>query len=140
MAVFPERMDKLSANNLPDSFSKIQNYINYMGERIEFSFRNMTKTISAAGVSSAELYILVQTINQQLVALHSMVNSIAGNVTELQNSSSSVQENITEIQQNITVLQEAKESISDKIVVIDSDLDSLGERITALENERTGVM
>ena len=69
MAVLPESMDRLDVNDAPGSFAKIQDYIRYMGERIEFSMRNMTKTVSAAGVSSAEIYILYQAQSQQLAAL-----------------------------------------------------------------------
>ena len=45
MAVLPESMDRLDVNDAPGSFAKIQDYIRYMGERIEFSMRNMTKTV-----------------------------------------------------------------------------------------------
>jgi hypothetical protein len=77
MAVLPESMDRLDVQDTEGSLSKVQDYIRYMGERIEFSFRNMTKTVSAAGVSSAELYILFQAQAQTLAALQSAVNCMA---------------------------------------------------------------
>ena len=113
MAVLPENMDKLDVNDTSGSLSKIQDYIRYMGERIEFSFRNMTKTVSAAGVSSAEIYVLFQAQEQTIAALQSTVNGIAGNVTALQRDVAAMQASITAIQ---------------------GTLESLDARVTALEN------
>lgn len=84
MAVLPENMDKLDVENVPGSLSIIQEYIRYMGERIEFSFRNMTRTVSNAGISSTELYILMQAQAQQLAALSSVVSGAIGDITSLQ--------------------------------------------------------
>ena len=116
MAVLPESMDRLDVNDAPGSFAKIQDYIRYMGERIEFSMRNMTKTVSAAGVSSAEIYILYQAQSQQLAALTSTVNGIAG---------------------NITALQRELASVTERLEAIDDALQALDERVSALEAPST---
>lgn len=116
MAVLPESMDRLDVNDTPGSFAKIQDYIRYMVERIEFSMRNMTKTVSAAGVSSAEIYILYQAQSQQLAALTSTVNGIAGNITSLQRELASVTE---------------------QLEAINGTLQDLDERVSALEAPST---
>ena len=113
MAVLPENMDKLNVSDTEGSLSKIEDYIRYMGERIEFSIRNMTKTVSAAGVSSAELYILFQAQGQTLAAIQSALNSLDGEVNALQSTVTGIQSSIGTIQAAIT---------------------SLDERVTALEN------
>lgn len=123
MAVLPESMDRLDVQDTEGSLSKVQEYIRYMGERIEFSFRNMTKTVSAAGVSSAELYILIQAQAQTLAALQSAVNSMAGNITTLQSS--------------VAALQTAVSGINARLDSIDESIASLDERVTALENPVT---
>lgn len=74
MAVLPESMDRLNVEDSKASLSIIENYIRYMCERIEFSTRNMTKTVSAAGVSSAE--ISVQSMQEQLDALEKRVAAL----------------------------------------------------------------
>ena len=76
MAVFPENMDKLSADDVPGSLSIIENYIRYMGERMEFAMRNMTKTVSAAGVSSAEMYILLTALQNTVSAVSSTISDV----------------------------------------------------------------
>lgn len=123
MAVLPENMDKLNVSDTEGSLSKIEDYIRYMGERIEFSIRNMIKTVSAAGISSAELYILIQAQAQTLAALQSTVNSIQGSVTALQG--------------NMTALQASIGTINDEIAAIHNTLTSLDARVTALENPTT---
>jgi len=108
MAVFPENMDKLNVQDPAASLSVIENYIRYMSERIEFSMRNMTKTVSAAGVSSAELYILVQAQAQILATVQSAIGIIQGNITALQHS-------VTTAQADITTLQEQMQSVQSGI-------------------------
>lgn len=103
MAVFPENMERLDLNDTRGSLSTIQDYIRYMGERIEFSMRNMTKTVSDAGVSSAEVYILVQAQEQTLAALQSTVNEMAGTIT-------SMQRDIADLNERVTALENAQTS------------------------------
>lgn len=105
MAVLPESMDKLNLQDVEGSLSVIQEYIRYMGERIEFSFRNMTKTVSSAGVSSAELYILVQAQAQQLAALSSVVSGAIGNITSLQRDVSELQSAVSSLDERVSALE-----------------------------------
>ena len=84
MAVLPENMDRLNVEDAKASLSIIENYIRYMGERIEFSMRNVTKSVSAAGVSSAEIYVLVTAMSNTLSALQSTVNGMSGTITQMQ--------------------------------------------------------
>ena len=112
MAVFPESMDKLDANDARGSFATIENYIRYMTERTEFSMRNMTKTVSAAGVSSTAMYILLTALQNEMSALKSSVNGMHGTITglsrqveELQTSLPSMEEQIASLEQRVTALE-----------------------------------
>ncbi len=116
-AVLPESMDKLNVQDPGGSLSIVENYIRYMGERIEFAMRNMTKTVSAAGVSSAEIYVLVTAMSNSLSALQSTVNGLSGNVTTLQGQVN---------------------SLLDSVGTLDTRLDSLEARVTALEQKNGG--
>lgn len=124
MAVFPESMDKLNVEDPGGSLSIVENYIRYMGERIEFSMRNMTKTVSAAGVSSAEMYILVTAMDNTLSALQSTVNGLSGNVTALQGQ--------------VTSLLASADAANTRLDTIDSQLAALETRVKALEDKQTG--
>lgn len=116
-AVLPESMDKLDVQDSSGSLAIVENYIRYMGERIEFSMRNMTKTVSAAGVSSAEIYVLVTAMSNSLSALQSTVNGLSGNVTALQGQ--------------VNSLLAGAEALNTR-------LDSLEARVTALEQKNGG--
>ena len=47
MAVFPEGMNKLDANDVRGSLAMMENYIRYMSERMEFTMHNMQKQLNA---------------------------------------------------------------------------------------------
>lgn len=116
-AVLPESMDKLDVQDPSGSLSIVENYIRYMGERIEFAMRNMTKNVSAAGVSSAEIYVLVTAMSNSLSALQSTVNGLSGNVTTLQGQVN---------------------SLLGSVDALSTRLDSLEARVTALEQKNGG--
>lgn len=103
-AVLPENMDKLNVEDVRSCLSIIENYIRYMGERIEFSMRNMTKNVTAAGVSSAEIYVLVTAMSNSLSALESVVNGLSGNVTSLTNAQSSMRTDLEQAQAHLIEL------------------------------------
>ena len=122
MAVFPENMDKLSADDVPGSLSIIENYIRYMGERMEFAMRNMTKTVSAAGVSSAEMYVLLMALQNTVSALTSTVQGIAGDMTSVKSDVGSMKTDISSLQATVSGIQE--------------QITSLDARVTALESKK----
>lgn len=130
MAVFPENMDKLNVQDPAASLSVIENYIRYMSERIEFSMRNMTKTVSAAGVSSAELYILVQAQAQILAIVQSAIGIIQGNITALQHSVQEAQTQIGAIQERLGEFESTDPTV--KATLVDFEA-----RIHALEHPTT---
>jgi len=119
MAVFPENMDKLNTDDAQGSFAIIENYIRYMTERMEFAMRNMTRTVTAAGISSAEVYILLTAIRNDLSALKSTVNGITGNVTSLSNQVSGMQETVNGIQSNVSALSASINRLEERVEVLE---------------------
>lgn len=83
-SVFPERMDKLNTDDPQQSFGVLENYINYMQERVEFSLTNIYKTVQGAGVSSAEMLVLIAALSNSLSAVTATVNQVQATVTGLQ--------------------------------------------------------
>lgn len=98
MAVLPESMDQIDPENPSESLKILDEYIRYMGERIEFGMRNMTKSVNAAGISSTELYILLVAMDNRISALESTVNGLRGTVTGVQNSVSALEERVTKLE------------------------------------------
>lgn len=117
MAVLPESMDRLDMNDTSGSLSKIEKYIHYMGERIEFAMSNMGRNVGEAGTSSLSVLLAVKEVDNALSELNSALNHMMGEVT-------STNKRIDEMQKSITSIQE--------------DVTALGERVTALEEGNGG--
>lgn len=119
-AVLPENMDKLNVEDTRSSLSIIENYIRYMGERIEFSMRNMTKTVSAAGISSAEIYVLITAMSNNLSALQSTVNGMTGNITSLTNTQTSMQTALEQMQTKLKEMQTQLDNLEGRVAKLES--------------------
>lgn len=132
MAVFPENMDRLNVEDVAKSLSIIENYIRYMCERTEFSMRNMTKTVSEAGVSSAEIYVLVTAMNNTLSALQSTVNGMSGNITSLANSQVAMQQQLGKLQKDL-------EGVQSSLVRMQQQLTELDLRTSSVESANTAI-
>lgn len=78
MAVLPESMNHLDSQNMPGSLSSLENYIRYMGERIEFSISGLSKEIGSVRAEKGEL---LKKIND----LESRISSLSARVTALEN-------------------------------------------------------
>ena len=103
MAVLPESMEQIDPENPAESLKILDEYIRYMGERIEFGMRNMTK--NAAGISSTELYILLVAMDNRISAQESTVNGLRGTVTGLQGSVSEVQTALAALTERVKKLE-----------------------------------
>lgn len=119
--VFTENMNRLDTDDVAGSLKTIENYIRYMQERIEFSNRNVTRGVSEAGVSSAELYLTVGELGNQLSTLQSTVNLLAGTVNSVSGRVVTLQSQVAALSGNVSGLAET--------------VGDLGERVTALEEQ-----
>ncbi len=133
MAVFPESMDKLNTDDIPGSLAKIQDYVRYMSERIEFSFRNMTRNVNAAGVSSTELYVLYQAQAQASASMQSTLNSISGNITALQETVAGHTDVLGKVSDDNAKLLAEIETIKTELAGVKTDVEALTARVDALE-------
>lgn len=120
MAVFPESMDKINPQNVVASFAVIERYIRYMQERIEFSIRNVTRIVSKAGISSTEMYLRLQEVENDLASIESLINSMLGSLNALSSS-------VTAINNRLGTFEEEDPTIKET-------LDDYEARISALEH------
>lgn len=133
MAVLPESMDRLDPNDPAGSLSILENYIRYMGERIEFSLRNVTRDVSAAGISSAEVYVLVVAIQNDLSALRSTVAGINGTVNGLSGTVTGLTGTVTDLTDKVTELARQVTDLTSKVTDLTGQVTDLESRVTALE-------
>lgn len=119
MAVFPEDMNKTDPQDPETSIRTMDEYIRYMVQRLEFNNSQVVKSVTASGISSTEVYILLQAINNDLSALKSTVNGQTARLNSIDHSI---------------------ETINGSINTINGTLTTLDQRVTALEgnsNETT---
>ena len=119
MPVFPEAMDRLDLNNTADSLRKVENYIHYMTERMEFANSNTTKTVSEAGVSNVEIYKMILTMGDTI----SLVNASLTNLTNRVNT----------INTTLTELGETVEGLAGDVKTMQGQIADLTGRVETLE-------
>ena len=137
MAVFPESMDKLNADDVRSSLPVMENYIRYMCERVEFAMRNMTKNVNAAGVSSVEMYILLTALQNEMATLQSTVSGLNGTVNGLGTQLSNVQSSITSLENRMSTIEDSITSMGNRMSAVENSVSSLEHRVAALENPTT---
>ena len=106
MAVFPESMNRLDAQNVPKSLEIVENYIRYMTERMEFSTSKMTKSVNSAGVSSVALLQLVQDVGSAVSVLQSTVSGMTGRITDLSGRMTALESRIAALEGRVKALED----------------------------------
>lgn len=151
-SVFPERLDKLNTEDVPGSLGALEQYINYMQERVEFSLTNMYKTVQGAGVSSAEMLVLIAALSNSLSAVTATVNQVQGTVTGLQTTVGNHTAQLEADQQALASLRTdvdaaaasanlnaaAITALQGQMETMAQDISDLDRRVTALEGGGQG--
>lgn len=112
MAVFPETMNKIDPAKPEEALRTIDNYIRYMGERVEFSNQNMSRNMNASGQSTAQI---VETLNGMSSALSLMQSNISGMLEVLQAQG----ETISGLAESATALEERMKALEDRVTALE---------------------
>lgn len=146
MAVFPESMNKLDVNDTTGSLNRIENYIRYMTERVEFSMRNMTRNVSEAGVSSVETLILLNDMASALSIINSTVGGMMGEITslntrvgELQNKQNEQSAKMNEVDTKVTTLQSQYAALNTLAAALQSKQNEQGTRLNEMDTKMTDL-
>lgn len=145
MAVFPESMSRVDPNEPREAVAIIESYIRYMQERIEFANSQTTRTVTEAGVSSAGLYLEVQTLANTVQALSS---SLTAALTTLASHGQRMGalENGLEDERTARETQDAallaaitaeEEARASAIAALDTTVAALAARMDAVESRAT---
>lgn len=105
MIVFPESMNEVQPEDTVGSISTMQAYIKYMCQRVDWAIGNVTKNVSKAGVSNAEMYILLTALQNTVSALQSTVNSQGASISSLLQSVTMLGNDYTALEQRVTALE-----------------------------------
>lgn len=122
MAILPEQMDKLDLRDTTGSLRRVEQYIRYMAERLEFFSGRTTRTVTQAGVSAVGLYQAVLTLADTVAVLQASITGLNTRLTEIRSQIQTMDAQIKSLEEQIAALSG-----------LEAALDALQARVTALE-------
>lgn len=125
MIVFPESLNELPKGNPEEALRMVEQYIKYMCQRTDWALGNVTKNVSKAGVSSAEMYILLTALQNTVSALQSTANSHTSSLSALS--------------QTVNMLGNDYAALAGRVTTLENNYTALEQRVAALENANTEV-
>lgn len=134
MIVFPESINAIPKSDPEDAFRIIEDYIRYMCQRTDWAISNVGKTVSAAGVSSTETYMLLQTLQNTVSALQSTVNSQGSSISALLQSVTTLGNDYAELAGRVSKMESKYTALELRVGETEKKYAALEQRVTALEN------
>lgn len=127
MIVFPENLNELPKGNPEEALRMVEQYIKYMCQRTDWAMGNVTKNVSRAGVSSAEMYILLTALQNTVSALQSTVNSQSASISALTQTVNTLGNDQTALAGRVTATENNYTALNAKYTALE-------QRVAALEN------
>lgn len=140
MIVFPESINAIPKSNPEDAFRIIEDYIRYMCQRTDWAISNVGKTVSAAGVSSTETYMLLQTLQNTVSALQSTVNSQGSSISALLQSVTTLGTDYAELAGRVSKTEAKYTALELRVGETEKKYAALEQRVAALENSGQEVL
>lgn len=140
MIVFPESINAIPKSNPEDAFRIIEDYIRYMCQRTDWAISNVGKTVSAAGVSSTETYMLLQTLQNTVSALQSTVNSQGSSISALLQSVTTLGNDYAELASRVSKTEAKYTALELRVGETEKKYAALEQRVAALENSGQEVL
>ncbi len=140
MIVFPESINAIPKSNPEDAFRIIEDYIRYMCQRTDWAISNVGKTVSAAGVSSTETYMLLQTLQNTVSALQSTVNSQGSSISALLQSATTLGNDYAELAGRVSKTEAKYTALELRVGETEKKYAALEQRVAALENSGQEVL
>lgn len=140
MIVFPESINAIPKSDPEDAFRIIEDYIRYMCQRTDWAISNVGKTVSAAGVSSTETYMLLQTLQNTVSALQSTVNSQGSSISALLQSVTTLGNDYAELAGRVSKMESKYTALELRMGETEKKYAALEQRVTALENSGQEVL
>lgn len=140
MIVFPESINAIPKSNPEDAFRIIEDYIRYMCQRTDWAISNVGKTVSAAGVSSTETYMLLQTLQNTVSALQSTVNSQGSSISALLQSVTTLGNDYAELAGRVSKTEAKYTALELRVGETEKKYAALELRVAALENSGQEVL
>lgn len=140
MIVFPESINAIPKSDPEAAFRIIEDYIRYMCQRTDWAISNVGKTVSEAGVSSTETYMLLQTLQNTVSALQSTVNSQGSSISALLQSVTTLGNDYAELAGRVSKTEAKYTALDLRVGEAEKKYAALEQRVAALENSGQEVL
>lgn len=140
MIVFPESINAIPKSDPENAFRIIEDYIRYMCQRTDWAISNVGKTVSAAGVSSTETYMLLQCLQNTVSALQSTVNSQGSSISALLQSVTTLGNDYAELAGRVSKTESKYTALELRMGETEKKYAALEQRVAALENSGQEVL
>lgn len=135
MAIFDKELNHLDPQDTASSLRTLENYISYMRERLEFNNSNLTRTLSSAGTSTAEMVLIVAAIQNNVQAMQSSINAMQGQISTLETTVSGLNSSVQSLSGTVTALQTTVGTLQTDISALQTTVQNIDQRVTALEEK-----
>ena len=113
MAIFDKELNHLDPQDASGSLRTLENYISYMRERLEFNNSNLTRTLSSAGTSTAEMVLIVAALQNNVQAMQSSITAMQGQITTLETT-------VSRLEQTVAALQTTVQNIDQRVTALEA--------------------
>ena len=135
MAIFDKELNHLDPQDAAGSLRTLENYISYMRERLEFNNSNLTRTLSSAGTSTAEMVLIVAAIRNNVQSMQSSINAMQGQISTLETTVSGLNSSVQPLSGTVTALQTTVGTLQTDISALQTTVQNIDQRVTALEEK-----
>lgn len=128
MVVFPESLNRVDADDTKKAIQILENYINYMCERVDHAVNNMTNNLASQGDLTP---YVVQTIDE----VKTIVSQMASAVSEMKGTVNGLSTKTDELEKSVKTINTTLESLDEDMTIVKDNIISLDARVKALEGE-----
>lgn len=120
MAIFDKELNHLDPQDAAGSLRTLENYISYMRERLEFNNSNLTRTLSSAGTSTAEMVLIVAALRNNVQSMQSSINAMQGQISTLETTVAGLNNSVQTLSETVTALQTTVQNIDQRVSALEA--------------------
>ena len=122
--VFPESMDRLDYQNVNESIHTIEDYINYICQRVDYTYGKLFESIGTSGVLAVPIALAVSQLQKDVKELQNQLAGVSAEATSALNTVTRLEETVGDNNSGLI------KTVNDIIVAIGSDV----------EGEESGIL
>jgi len=145
--VFPESMDRLDYQNVNESIHTIEDYINYICQRVDFTYGKLFESIGTSGVLAVPIALTVSQLQKDVKELQNQLAGVSAEATSALNKVTRLETTVGDDNSGLVkAVNELQTTVQTILTTIGSDdtghesgiLGALKEVIIAIGSDEAG--